>query len=221
MKKISVVLVVVSILAACSSTPQIADQPSSKLGVENFYEVSKLQQFSSAYIRSVDAIQGYDSLMFEPLGLSDFTIDTSRLDRSNDTWTVRPGDKEKAMQHFAGELESAYRGGKRSLTLVGKPSNATLRVAFELVMFKPNAPRDSIKDRTNSASYFAEGAGRLYMKTRVYSAISDELLLVIEDDRELGSTWQQDNRMNNTRRFKQGLNTWIIRLDKALADLQQ
>ncbi len=210
---------IVLILTACAGTPKLADAPQSNGEMAGYYAVSNLQQFESVYIRSTEIFAGYDKLLFAPLSMKGLVIDDSRLDHS-ETWTLRQGDEENAQQHFVQELAQVYRR-PRNFQLVEDAGAKTLKVAVALVKYTPNAPRDTSRDRATGTQYFAEGIGRLYMRANITDAQSGELLAVIEDDRDLGSTWQENNRSNNLRRFKMGLNTWIVRIDNGLATLNE
>ena len=206
-------------IIACSSSPKVAESPETSGTLAGFYRVTSLQQFESVHVRSADVFVKYSKIFFEPLSLENLEIDDSRLTRT-DTWTLQEDDVENAQRHFVEQLNHIYQQ-PRNFERVLSADELSLKVEVVLTKYRPNSPRDSITDRSSHTQYFSEGAGRLFMKTKVTDAQSGELLAVIEDDRELGSTWQEDNRVNNLRRFKLGLNTWIVRIDQGLASLQK
>ncbi|SMF23917.1 Protein of unknown function [Alteromonadaceae bacterium Bs31] len=218
MKKLFFYCLVPLLLSACVNSPKIADKPESGGEPDGFYLVSGLEQLERSYVRSAEVFGSYKRIIYAPLSLSDLEIDDSRLDHS-ESWTLKDGDVENAQLHYSEQLTRVYQQD-RNFQLVSDASEGTLLVKMALVKYRPNSPRDSFGDRSSGTQFFSEGAGRLYMKTLISDALSGELLAVMEDDRELGSTWQEDNRVNNVRRFKQGLNTWIVRIDKGLAKLK-
>lgn len=204
-------------IASCSSTQNNGGNGADFTG---FYPVANFQRFASAHIQSPDVFKGYTAIVYEPLKVNNIEIDRGRLSTNGDSWTVKQGDAKKARTYFAEQVEHYYSKPRRLDLVSSLGAEKTLKVVFELVKFKPNFPRDTIVDRNSGTAYFAEGVGRLYMQAHVYDAVTGELLARFSDDRELGSTWQKGSRVNNIRRFKEGLRTWIKRLDDGVAMLQ-
>jgi len=206
-------------LASCTSVPTTSNAPETEGVYSGMFAVKNLQQFSQVYLVSPEALQGYENVIFTPLMTDTLEIDTSRL-RFRDTWTPKEEDFLWLQREFAKIVEKSYQP-PRGLRLLSEPADKTLKVAMALTKYMPNNPRDSLADRDTGASYFSEGAGKLFMRTRVLDAQSGELLALVVDERELGSTWQRDNRVNNSRRFRMGLETWVTRLGSGLAMLAQ
>lgn len=219
MKKLIFAAVAALFVSSCSTVPKISSETTAEPGREGFYAVTNLQQFASAQIKNADVFQKYTKVIYSELNVADIEIDKSRLSRSNDYWELKDKDVTAAQRMFVEQLNKYYQK-ERNLSRVSDAQENTLKVDVALTKYRPNAPRDDSRGRGAGEMYFTEGAGRLYMVTQVSDAQSGELLAVFEDDRELGSTWEKDSQTNNTRRFKQGLYTWIQRIDNAIAQLR-
>lgn len=219
MKNLFVAMLLGSLLA-CSSNPRVAESAATEGEAIGLYPVTGLQQFGTAYVKSEDVFKGYSQLYFAPLDLDSIEIDTSRLERKDRSWEDPTDEDKETVKHYFTDELAKYFSGSTKLPLAGAPGENALEVAVVLTRYKPNSPRDSTSGRPSNTYYFSEGPGRLYMATFVRDSVSGELLGYFEDDRELGKTWQEDSRINNARRFKMGLYTWIQRLDNAVFDMQ-
>ncbi|WP_018275051.1 DUF3313 family protein [Teredinibacter turnerae] len=220
MKKIISGLLAALLMSGCSSSPTVTSIPVSEGDIEGFYEVLNLRQFDSVFIRSSDALQGYSAAMFADLDLTNLEIDRSRLRANSEKWRFERRDRQRMEEQFAEQLALLFAGKSVHLKQAAGPGTGVLTIEFALTRYKPNAPKDALRDRPIGSTYITEGAGRLYMQARVRDSVSGELLALLEDDRELGQEWEEDNRVNNARRFEQGLGVWLRRLDAAVADLQ-
>lgn len=210
----------VLLIASCSATQKVAENVDANGDFTGFYSVANFQQFVGAHIRSPESFKGYTAIVYAPLKVDNIEIDRARLSTKSKTWTVKRGDAQKARAYFSEQVERYYSKVRNFDFGSSAAAEKTLKIAVELVKFKPNSPRDTTVDRNSGTAYFAEGVGRLYMQAHVYDAATGELLGRFTDDRELGSTWQKDSRTNNVRRFKDGLRAWIQRLDDGLAMLR-
>lgn len=220
MYKILRMMVITLSLGACAGVPQISEQPVSADEVKGFYQVLNLQQLSTVYIRSAVALQGYRQVVFSELDVSRLEIDKSRLQPRQDYWRLEDSDTRRLREMYRDQLARFYDGNSRTLTRVKKPGGGVLQVDFALTRYTPNAPKDDARGRSAGQTFYAESAGLLAMQVRISDSDTGELLAVVEDDRELGTEWEEDNRVNNARRLRQGLLVWIKRIDTAIGQLQ-
>lgn len=159
------------------------------------------------------------SVFIEPLDLSELTIhspDTyfgaGRQDfvlTEKEQMQLRSGFKKSTQKAFASNDE---------FKLVDDPANADIVVRAQLAELSPTAPKDDFHSRQPNQKIVTRGAGTA--KFAFHVAKEGEYEIVSEDKLHAGRTWERNDRMNNTRRFKQLLRTASNRLLKSLVSYE-
>ncbi len=208
-------------LIACSVQPSVQPLVSEAPESSGLNQV-KQTGFDSFFINSNAKGLGYHSIMFDELQLEELVIDDARLDIRDRDWSLTDKDKERWQAMFQKRVSLAF-SKPNSLSLTESPAEGVLKAQFELVNFTPSASKDEPASRINSNKIYTRSVGKLDIRVIISDSITGKRMAYIEDSREVGDNsypiLERNNRINNDRKMRLELSSWLNLLKTALVDL--
>lgn len=206
--------IAVFILSACSTVQQHEKIIQHKAQQEGLHEVAK-SRFDATFVAPAADFGRYKKIIINDLDLSQVIIIQPSSQPFAQPWTLSDEDKRYYQARFA---ESA----RENLLASGLFLPATADTADTLVLtariteIAPRAAKDDSKSRPNLMNVYSEGFGEMTIAFELADAATQKLVLLASDDRELGSFWELNNRVQNNVRVRQGFDYWLNSLEKEL-----
>lgn len=152
----------------------------------------------------------------EPLDLSELVINSpdSYYGTGRREFTLTDQERLQLQYAFQKSTAAAF-AAEESFELVQNPAEADVVVSAQLTKLSPAAPKDDFHSRRPNQKFVTRGAGTAKFQFQVTKV--GEYDVVVEDRLTAGHTWERNDRMNNTRRFKRLLRSASASLLKTVS----
>lgn len=216
MKYLVAILILLFGVAACTGLQQhekIIQEQAQQAGL---VAVAK-SRFDAAFVAPATAFGQYKKIIINNIDLSQAAIIEPRSQGSfAQPWTLNDEDKRYYQARFA---ESA----KENLLDSGLLAPATGSAAGTLVLntriteIAPHATKDDAKSRPTLVNVYSEGFGRMTIVFELTDSATQKLVMVATDEHDLGTLWEQNNRVQNNLRIRLAFDYWLHSLAKELS----
>lgn len=200
----------VLLLAACTPTPVLQEQPSSRYPGLNVVSGSG---FREAWARPGARLKDYDSVAASPLDSADAEI---RQPASSATvrqdWQLTPESEQALAEMWDNAINKA--ATERGLGTGSAGTSARiLRIDASLTRIAPSANRQQEQKTPGRSTVYTEDAGEAAIEIRLYDNDSGELLAVIHDKRRIGvQSWGRASGVTASADARNLFNRWANQL---------
>lgn len=212
-KQLSIALATVTLVSACSSTPEIQTGEDSEVIMGGLHKIDN-SRTDLAYVDPNADFSKYQKIMLLPLGMDNVEIiqpntsnSISRVNRGN--WELTDSDKAKLQEVFhesmAKELEK-----KGGYALVTEAGDDVLQLQAALLTIAPTAAKDDERSRSIGRSQvYSEGFGSIAVMVAFADSETGEVLGLMKDSRSSNSaTWGRNNSVSNLSDVRIMFNSW-------------
>ncbi len=169
----------------------------------------------------------FSKVWIYPLDLDNVEIvqpnsSSSIANRFNREWELTDSDKESLQRQFNESVSQAItRGGK--FTMAEEGGKDVLRIDAMVTRLAPTAPRDDMSSRGARSTVITQGAGSISVAMVLSDGYSGEVLAIIKDTRNSGSTnnWTLNNSVSNMAEVRRIFSSWGTQLHDGLVALQE
>jgi hypothetical protein len=174
--------------------------------------------FDVTFISSAVDFAQYKKLKVDNLDLTQVKIikpDTQTA--FQDPWQLNDADRHYYQTKYAAAVQkSLFDSGLYSAaTTVGAD---TLILKAKITQIAPHAPKDDFNGRPNFMRVYSEGFGRMTIVFEIHDAVSDKLVAMAADEHDLGSIWEENNRVQNNLQIRLAFDFWLNNLSKELVE---
>lgn len=215
MKQFSIAIILIaSLLSGCATNTLHAQKSDA---VANQYQLTEQKHayFDSVLVQKPKEESDEKPIFFADLGLQETVINQS-IQRSNGLrhkFTLTEKDKAGLKTLYDGAV-SSYFSKENGFVTVADPDNAEVIVTADILSITPYAPKDDIKSRSVGTRYYTEGSGNMTVVFNVYQG--GQLVMQIEDSRDAGNFWEQNNKIKNKQNVKLLFKSWTRNLAEML-----
>jgi hypothetical protein len=212
-KQLSIALAAVTLVSACSSTPEIQTGEDAEVIMGDLHKVDN-SRTDLAYVDPNADFSKYQKVMLMPLGMDNVEIiqpnnrdSMSRSNRSN--WELTDSDKENLQKIFHESMtkELDKKGGYAIVTEVG---DDVLQIQAAVLTIAPTAPKDDGSSRAIGRSQvYTQGAGSMAVMVAFADSETGEVLGLMKDSRASNSAnWGRNNSVTNLSNIRIMFNSW-------------
>lgn len=170
--------------------------------------------FDVTYVASSANFSEYKNLLIDELDFSAVKI----ISPSNRHAFDRPWELDESDKHYYEEKFSAATKNKLIDTGLFKQVNTadknTLELKTKILEIAPLATKDDIKSRPNFVKVYSEGFGKMTISFEFYDATTHQLVATATDQHDLGSIWEENNRLQNNAQIRLAFDYWVENLKK-------
>lgn len=196
------------LLTACTPTPVLEEQPSSRYPGLNVVSGSG---FKEAWARPGAGLKDYDSVVASPLESADAEIrqpPSSATGRQD--WQLTPESEQALAEMWDNAISKA--ASERGLR-AGSEGTSVLRIDASLTRIAPSANRQQEQKTPGRSTVYTEDAGEAAIEIRLYDHESGELLVVIHDKRRIGvQSWGRASSVTASADARNLFNRWANQL---------
>jgi hypothetical protein len=220
-KQLSIALATVTLVSACSSTPEIQTGEDAEVIMGDLHKVDN-SRTDLAYVDPNADFSKYQRIMLMPLSMDNVEIiqpDTSssgsRIKRGN--WELTDSDKEK-LQDIFHESMTKQLEGKGGYTVVTEVDDDVLQLQAAILTIAPTAAKDDAQSRSIGRSQvYSQGAGSMTVMVALADSETGEVLGLMKDSRASNShNWGRNNSVSNLSDVRIMFNNWARGIREAL-----
>jgi hypothetical protein len=212
-KQLSIALAAVTLVSACSSTPEVQTGEDAEVIMDSLHKVDN-SRTDLAYVDPNADFSKYQKIMLIPLGMDNVEIiqpnnnsSMSRTNRSN--WELTDSDKEKLQEVFHESMtkELEKKGGYAIVTEAG---DDVLQLQAAVLAIAPTSPKDDAHSRPIGRSQvYTQGAGSMAVMVAFVDSETGEVLGLMKDSRASNSAnWGRNNSVSNLSDIRLMFNSW-------------
>ena len=213
LKQLSIALATVTLVSACSSTPEIQTGEDAEVIMGDLHKVDN-SRTDLAYVDPNADFSKYQKIMLMPLGTDNVEViqpntndSMSRISRGN--WELTDSDKEKLQKIFHESMtkELEKKGG---YAIVTEPGDDVLQIQAAVLAIAPTAPKDDARSRTAGRSQiYTQGSGSMAVMVAFADSETGEVLGLMKDSRSSDyNNWGRNNSVSNLSDVRVMFNSW-------------
>lgn len=214
MKAFLIVLMVVSLLTACSFNKPHEKNLAKEAEPLGLTEV-KSSKLDSVFVADQVGIANYKHVILEPLDMSAVKIrKPTNISFVNETpWELNDQDRNYYQEKYTQAMKKEWLD-KSGLTQVDKATEQTLIVKAVLKEIAPLGSKDDFKGRPAITKVYSEGVGTMTINFQLSDATTGKVLALVSDQRDLGKIWEENNRVTFNQQVRLAFTAWASRLQK-------
>ena len=214
-------------LSACSSPPSIQTGDDAETIMDGRLARVDNSRSTLAYVDPNGDYERFEQVYIETLNLDNVEIvqptsGTSIANRFNREWELTDDDKTRLQEQFQESVSAAITKGG-AFTLAEEPGKNVLRIDAMITGLAPSAPRDDVASRGARSTVITQGSGSMSIAMVLSDGYSGEVLAIIKDTRDSGSTinWTINNSVTNMAEVRRIFTSWGTQLQDGLVALQK
>jgi len=211
----------VTLVAACSSTPEVQTGDDAEVIGGNLHRVDG-SRADMAYIDPAADFSKYNKVMIRPLGGDKIEViqpdsTTSAVNRRD--WELTDQDKLMLQETFLGAMQK-HLADKGDFPLVDEPGDDVLEIGAMITAIAPSAAKDDGRSRATGRSYvITEGAGAIAVAVAFGDSETGEVLALVKDSRSTTSHWGLNNSVTNKADVQRMFNSWAMQINSSLGKI--
>ena len=212
-KKLSIALAAVTLVSACSSTPEVQTGEDAEVIMDSLHKVDN-SRTDLAYVDPNADFSKYQKVMLMPLGMDNVEIiqpdSSSSMTRSNrGNWELTDSDKEKLQEIFQESMTKELEK-KDGYAIVTEADDDVLQIQAAVLAIAPSAPKDDGRSRSVGRSQvYTQGAGSMAVVVAFADSETGEVLGLMKDSRATNSsTWGRNNSVSNLSDVRMMFSSW-------------
>jgi Protein of unknown function (DUF3313) len=211
----------VTLVAACSSTPEVQTGDDAEVIGGNLHRVDG-SRADMAYIDPAADFSKYSKVIIRPLGVDNIEViqpdsTTSAVNRRD--WELTDQDKQMLQDTFLGAMQK-HLEDKGDFPLVNEPGDDVLEIGAMITAIAPSAAKDDGRSRATGRSYvITEGAGAIAVAVAFGDSETGEVLALVKDSRSTTSHWGINNSVTNKADVQRMFNSWAMQINSSLGKI--
>jgi hypothetical protein len=212
-KQLSIAVAVVTLVSACSSTPEIQTGEDAEVIMDSLHKVDN-SRTDLAYVDPNADFSKYQKIMLIPLGMDNVEIiqpdSSNSMSRSNrGNWELTDSDKEKLQEIFQESMTKELEK-KDGYAIVTEADDDVLQIQAAVLAIAPSAPKDDGRSRSVGRSQvYTQGGGSMAVVVAFADSETGEVLGLMKDSRAANSsTWGRNNSVSNLSDVRMMFSSW-------------
>lgn len=217
-KKIAFIASTLTLLAACSSTPEVQTGEDAEVIGDNLHRVDG-SRADMAYIDPDADFSKYTKVMLRPLGVDNIEViqpSKSGTSISRRDWELTDSDKQMLQETFHASMKKQLEE-KGDFPIVDEPGDDVLEIGAMITALAPSAAKDDGKSRPTGRSYvITEGSGAIAVAVAFADSETGEVLALVKDSRSSSNHWGLNNSVTNKADVTRMFNSWAMQINNSL-----
>jgi hypothetical protein len=212
-----------TLVAACTGTPEIETGDDAEILVDNLHKVDN-SRADMAYVDPDVDFSKYNKILLIPLAVDHVEIKQpsssgSMTRNKNRKWELTDTDKVKLQEAFHDAMVKQF-SDKGGYPIVTEPGDDVMTIQGTLLGIAPSSPKDDNLSRsTGRSTTYTEGAGAMSVMVALGDSESGEVLGVMKDTRASASYWGRNNSVSNWSDVRTMFNSWALLIRKSLDEV--
>jgi len=220
-KKYLASVAMLSLVAACSSTPEVQTGDGAEVIGDNLHRVDN-SKADVAYIDPDADFSKYTKVMIRPLGVNKIEViqpSKTGTSMSRRDWELTDADKQMLQDTFHSAMLKNLQD-KGDFPLVDEPGDDVLEIGAMITAIAPSAAKDDGRSRAMGRSYvITDGAGAIAVAVAFGDSETGEVLALIKDSRSSSSHWGLNNSVTNKADVQRMFNSWAMQINSSLVEV--
>jgi hypothetical protein len=212
-------LLTTTLLAACSSTPEIQTGDDAEVIAGNLHKVDKAKT-DLAYIDPQADFSKYNKVLLRPLGVDNIEVvqPSSGSVRGNRNWEITDKDKDLLRSAYHDAMVKQLQD-KGDYPIVTEPGDDVLEIVAVVTGVAPSAARDNLS--AGRSKVYTDGAGSIAVMVVYGDSETGEVLGLAKDSRSSNSYWGQNNSVSNSADVRRIFEGWALQIRNGLDRVQE
>ncbi len=220
-KKYLANVAMLSLVAACSSTPEVQTGDGAEVIGDNLHRVDN-SKADVAYIDPDADFGKYTKVMIRPLGVNKIEViqpSKTGTSMSRRDWELTDADKQMLQDTFHSAMLKNLQD-KGDFPLVNEPGDDVLEIGAMITAIAPSAAKDDGRSRAMGRSYvITDGSGAIAVAVAFGDSETGEVLALIKDSRSSSSHWGLNNSVTNKADVQRMFNSWAMQINSSLVEV--
>ena len=220
-KKYLASVAMLSLVAACSSTPEVQTGDGAEVIGDNLHRVDN-SKADVAYIDPDADFGKYTKVMIRPLGVNKIEViqpSKTGTSMSRRDWELIDADKQMLQDTFHSAMLKNLQD-KGDFPLVNEPGDDVLEIGAMITAIAPSAAKDDGRSRAMGRSYvITDGSGAIAVAVAFGDSETGEVLALIKDSRSSSSHWGLNNSVTNKADVQRMFNSWAMQINSSLVEV--
>ena len=220
-KKYLASVAMLSLVAACSSTPEVQTGDGAEVIGDNLHRVDN-SKADVAYIDPDADFGKYTKVMIRPLGVNKIEViqpSKTGTSMSRRDWELTDADKQMLQDTFHSAMLKNLQD-KGDFPLVNEPGDDVLEIGAMITAIAPSAAKDDGRSRAMGRSYvITDGSGAIAVAVAFGDSETGEVLALIKDSRSSSSHWGLNNSVTNKADVQRMFNSWAMQINSSLVEI--
>lgn len=220
-KKYLASVAMLSLVAACSSTPEVQTGDGAEVIGDNLHRVDN-SKADVAYIDPDADFGKYTKVMIRPLGVNKIEViqpSKTGTSMSRRDWELTDADKQMLQDTFHSAMLKNLQD-KGDFPLVNEPGDDVLEIGAMITAIAPSAAKDDGRSRAMGRSYvITDGSGAIAVAVAFGDSETGEVLALIKDSRSSSSHWGLNNSVTNKADVQRMFNSWAMQINSSLVEV--
>ena len=220
-KKYLASVAMLSLVAACSSTPEVQTGDGAEVIGDNLHRVDN-SKADVAYIDPDADFSKYTKVMIRPLGVNKIEViqpSKTGTSMSRRDWELTDADKQMLQDTFHSAMLKNLQD-KGDFPLVDEPGDDVLEIGAMITAIAPSAAKDDGRSRAMGRSYvITDGSGAIAVAVAFGDSETGEVLALIKDSRSSSSHWGLNNSVTNKADVQRMFNSWAMQINSSLVEI--
>ncbi|MDG1388471.1 MAG: DUF3313 family protein [Halioglobus sp.] len=220
-KKYLASVAMLSLVAACSSTPEVQTGDGAEVIGDNLHRVDN-SKADVAYIDPDADFSKYTKVMIRPLGVNKIEViqpSKTGTSMSRRDWELTDADKQMLQDTFHSAMLKNLQD-KGDFPLVDEPGDDVLEIGAMITAIAPSAAKDDGRSRAMGRSYvITDGSGAIAVAVAFGDSETGEVLALIKDSRSSSSHWGLNNSVTNKADVQRMFNSWAMQINSSLVEV--
>ncbi|EEB78872.1 hypothetical protein GPB2148_2080 [marine gamma proteobacterium HTCC2148] len=220
-KKYLASVAMLSLVAACSSTPEVQTGDGAEVIGDNLHRVDN-SKADVAYIDPDANFSKYTKVMIRPLGVNKIEViqpSKTGTSMSRRDWELTDADKQMLQDTFHSAMLKNLQD-KGDFPLVDEPGDDVLEIGAMITAIAPSAAKDDGRSRAMGRSYvITDGSGAIAVAVAFGDSETGEVLALIKDSRSSSSHWGLNNSVTNKADVQRMFNSWAMQINSSLVEV--
>ena len=220
-KKYLASVAMLSLVAACSSTPEVQTGDGAEVIGDNLHRVDN-SKADVAYIDPNADFSKYTKVMIRPLGVNKIEViqpSKTGTSMSRRDWELTDADKQMLQDTFHSAMLKNLQD-KGDFPLVDEPGDDVLEIGAMITAIAPSAAKDDGRSRAMGRSYvITDGSGAIAVAVAFGDSETGEVLALIKDSRSSSSHWGLNNSVTNKADVQRMFSSWAMQINSSLVEV--
>ncbi len=220
-KKYLASVAMLSLVAACSSTPEVQTGDGAEVIGDNLHRVDN-SKADVAYIDPDADFSKYTKVMIRPLGVNKIEViqpSKTGTSMSRRDWELTDADKQMLQDTFHSAMLKNLQD-KGDFPLVDEPGDDVLEIGAMITAIAPSAAKDDGRSRAMGRSYvITDGSGAIAVAVAFGDSETGEVLALIKDSRSSSSHWGLNNSVTNKADVQRMFSSWAMQINSSLVEV--
>ena len=209
-KYLLAVLVAASVTACGTINSSVKASQAQAQGASLVPAVKSL--FDASFVAPNLHLSSYKKIKINDLDLSNVKIIKPRSEHLSDApWELNNDDKKYYQEKFLAAAKENLTANKLFVDAADVGAD-TLELKTKIVEIAPLASKDDSKGRPNYMDVYTRGFGRMNIVFELYDSKTNQLVMLVNDDHDLGDQWEKNDRVRTNVQIRLAFDHWFAHL---------